>query len=165
LNQTLSVQPDGFITLREVGDLYVQGKTLPELREAIAFAYRKILHEPVVTVVLKDYERPHFTVGGHVGHPGKYELRADTTASEGIAVAGGLAEGAKHSQVLLFRRVSDQWVEAKVLDLKSIYKGKWQEDIHLRPGDMLFVPQNRISKIKQFLPSSSIGTYMGPGMF
>jgi len=165
LNQIVSVQPDGYITLREAGDLYVEGKTLPELREAITSAYLKILHEPVIAVAIKDFEKPHFIVGGQVGRPGKYELRAETTASEGIAIAGGFTERAKHSQVLLFRRVSDQWLEAKELNLKEIYKGKWQEDIHLRPGDMLFVPQNRISKIKQFLPSSSVGVYLGPGAF
>jgi polysaccharide export outer membrane protein len=165
LNQTLSVQPDGYIALREAGDLYVAGKTVPELKEAVISAYRKILHEPVITIVLKEFEKPHFTVGGQVGRPGKYELRADTTASEGIAIAGGLTERAKHSQVLLFRRISKEWVEAKELDLKAVYSGKWREDIQLRPGDMLFVPQNKISKLKQFLPAWTVGTYLPPAAF
>src|SRR5579875_3852408 len=38
-NQTVTVQPDGYITLREIGDLYVRGKTVPELRDAITSAY------------------------------------------------------------------------------------------------------------------------------
>jgi polysaccharide export outer membrane protein len=164
-NQTVSVQPDGYITLREVGDLYVQGKTVPELKEAITSAYRNVLHDPVITVVLRDFEKPHFTVGGQVGHPGKYDLRADTTATEAIAIAGGFTEKSKHSQVLLFRRISDDWVEAKELNLKAISNGQFQEDVHLRPGDMLFVPQNKISKLKQYLPIWSIGTYLGSGMF
>jgi polysaccharide export outer membrane protein len=164
-NQTVSVQPDGFISLREAGDLYAQARTLPELRDAIAAAYRKILNEPVITVTLKDFEKPHFTVGGQVGRPGKYELRSDTTLSEAVAVAGGLTDKAKHSQVLLFRRVSDDWVEAKKIDLKAIQSGRIREDIHLQPGDMLFVPQNKISKIKPFVPVWSVGTYMGGGTF
>jgi polysaccharide export outer membrane protein len=159
-NQTLSVQPDGYITLREVGDLHVQGKTLQEVTESITAAYQKILHKPVITLVLKDFEKPHFTVGGQVGRPGKYDLRADTTVTEAVAIAGGLTSKAKHSQVLLFRRVSEEWAQVRELNLKEILsKGRLQEDLHLRPGDMLFVPQNRISKVQPFLPAWSISTY------
>jgi len=165
LNQTLTVQPDGFINLREAGDLYIQGKTVPELKAAITAAYRDILHDPVVTIVLKEFEKPHFTVGGQVGKPGKYDLRTDTTVTEAVAIAGGVNEKAKHSQVLLFRRVSDDWVEAKELDLKWIYKGNWKEDVHLRPGDMLFIPQNKFSKVKPFLPVTSLGAYISPATF
>ena len=34
-NQTVTVQPDGYITLRDVGDLQAAGQTLPELTESI----------------------------------------------------------------------------------------------------------------------------------
>ena len=54
-NQTVTVHPDGFITLTNLGDLYVAGKTVPELRELLKTAYGKILHDPVITVVLKDF--------------------------------------------------------------------------------------------------------------
>jgi polysaccharide export outer membrane protein len=151
-NQTVLIQPDGYITLREIGDLQVQGKTIPQLKEAITAAYKSILNNPVITVILKDFEAPHFTVGGQVGRPGKYDLRADTTVTEAVAIAGGFTEKSKHSQVILFRRVSEEWVEAKELDVKAILSGQWQEDVHLRPGDMLFVPQNKISKIRPFIP-------------
>src|SRR3954447_225517 len=30
-NQTTTVQPDGFITMRDIGDLHVSGQTVPEL--------------------------------------------------------------------------------------------------------------------------------------
>jgi hypothetical protein len=30
------------------------------------------------------------------------------------------------------------------------------EDVHLQPGDMLIVPQNRLSKIRSFIPSSGV---------
>lgn len=159
-NQTVTVQPDGYITLREIGDTYVRGKTIPELRSAITLAYSKILHEPEITVVLKDFDKPHFTASGQVGRPGKYELRADTTVTEALAIAGGLTEKSKHSQVLLFRRVSNDWVETKLINVKAIFNGQMNEDIHLEPGDMLFVPQNRLSKIKPFLPVWALSTYM-----
>ncbi len=161
-NQTATVQPDGYIMLRELGDVYVLGKTIPELTLLVKTAYERILQQPVVTVVLKDFEKPHFVVAGEVAKPGKYDLRADTTATEAVAIAGGFSDKAKHSQVLLFRRVSDDWVEVKKLDVKRLYKGDFREDVHLRPGDMLFVPQNRISKVKPFLPTWAVGAYVNP---
>jgi polysaccharide export outer membrane protein len=164
-NQTVSVQPDGYITLHDVGDIYVRDKTVPELRELITATYSKILNDPEITVLLRDFDKPHFTVSGQVGHPGKFDLRAGTRVSEALAIAGGMTEKAKDSQVLLFRRVSNDWVEAKLLDMKAVYKGRIDEDVDLRPGDMLFVPQNQISKIKPFLPVWGLSTYLSPGGF
>jgi protein involved in polysaccharide export with SLBB domain len=159
-NQNVSVQPDGFITLRGVGDVHVAGQTVPELTATLRTAYNQILHDPLISVTLKDFEKPYFIADGQVGRPGKYELRGDTTLTEAIAMAGGFQDSAKHSQVLLFRRVSDQWVSAKIIDVKKMENSKnLSEDPLLHPGDMLFVPKNRLSKIKPFLPTSSMGTF------
>lgn len=159
-NQSVTVQPDGFITLRGVGDLHVAGQTVPELTQTIRAAYGKILHEPLVSITLKDFQKPYFIADGQVGRPGKYELRGDTTLTEAVAMAGGFQDSAKHSQVLLFRRVDEQWTSAQIFDVKKMHaKRDLREDPLLRPGDMVFVPKNRISKIKPFLPSSSVGTF------
>ena len=159
-NQTVTVQPDGYITLRDVGDLQAAGHTLPELTESIKTAYSKILHDPIISVDPKDFERPYFVVGGQVGKPGKFDWRGDVTLTQAIAIAGGFTEASKHSQVLLFRRVSDQWTEAKIINVKKMLSsGNLQEDPELKPGDMLFVPKNAFSKIKPFLPTSSLGAY------
>jgi polysaccharide export outer membrane protein len=165
-DQTLTVQPDGFVTLDEVGDLKVEDKTLPELREAIQLAYQGILHDAVITVSLKDFDKPFFIAAGQVGHPGKYELRSDTTLVEAVAVAGGFTDASKYSQVVLFRHVSNDMVEAKVFNLKQMLASRnLQEDPHLLPGDMLFVPQNKISKIQRYLPTPGLGAFFNPTQF
>src|SRR6202163_701069 len=162
-NQTVTVQPDGYITLRNVGDLQAAGHTLPELTESIKTAYSKILHDPVISVDPKDFEKPYFVVGGQVGKPGRFDWRGDVTLTQAIAIAGGFTDASKHSQVLLFRRVSDQWTEAKIINVKKMLNsGNLQEDPDLHPGDMLFVPKNALSKIKPFLPTSSVGVYASP---
>ena len=108
-NQTVIVQPDGFVTLRGIGDTKVANKTVPELTSTLCQAYGKIMASPSLFIVLKDFNKPYFTAGGQVARPGKYDLRAETTLAEAIAIAGGFTEKSKHSQVLLFRRISDQW--------------------------------------------------------
>lgn len=165
LNQTVTVQPDGYITLLGVGDLHVEGQTIPEVTESIRLAYAKTLHNPIITVRLTEFDKPSFIVGGEVGHPGKFELRGDTTVTEAVAIAGGFTESAKHSQVWLFRRVSNDWAQTQQFDLKKMLKnGNLREDAHLRPGDMLYVPKNTLSKMKRFIPVATLGTYMNPGL-
>jgi polysaccharide export outer membrane protein len=164
-NQTaVAVQPDGFVTLRGVGDLYVQGQTVPELTETLRGVYGKFLNDPLISISLKDFEKPYFVADGQVGKPGKYDLRGTVTLTQAIAIAGGFTDKSRHSQVLLFRRVSSQWMHAEIIDVKKMEKsGKLNEDRTLHPGDMLFVPKNTFSKIDAFFPSASMGTFFRPG--
>ena len=164
-NQTVTVQPDGYITLRGVDSIRVEGQTLPELNDSLRAVYGKILHDPVINVELKDFEKPFFIVGGEVGHPGKFDLRGETTATEAVAIAGGLRDSAKHSQVVLFHRVPDGWVQVKKLNMKKMLKdANLNEDAYLQPGDFLYVPKNTMSKIGRFIPTSSLGLYANPGV-
>ena len=74
-NQTaIAVQPDGFVTLRSVGDVKVSGQTIPELTATVRHAYSKILNNPPISVNLKEFEKPYFVADGQVAKPGKYEL-------------------------------------------------------------------------------------------
>ena len=83
-----------------------------------------------------------------------------------IAIAGGFNDTSKHSQVLLFRKVSNDWVESTTLNVKKMLRaGNLGEDLHLQPGDMLYVPQNRISKIERFLPVPHPGVIINPSKF
>jgi len=160
---SVTIQPDGFVTLRSVGEVYVQGQSLPELTETLRGVYGKILNDPLISVNLKDFEKPYFVADGQVGRPGKYDLRGEVTLTQAVAIAGGFNQNAKASQVLLFRRVSDQWMEAKLIDVKKMHKsGNLREDPTIRPGDMLFVPKTTLSKIDRFFPSAQMGTMFKP---
>ncbi len=165
-NQTVAVQPDGYVTLKGVGSIFVEGQTVPELTETVKAAYVKTLHDPVVVIALRDFEKPYFIASGQVEKPGKYDLRSDLTVTEGVAIAGGFNDKAKHSQVVLFRPAQGGGYEAKLLNVKKMLASRnLSEDVQLQPGDMLYVPQNALSKIRPFLPTSSLGAYLGPGIF
>lgn len=156
--QLVAVQPDGFVTLRGVGDVKVAGLTTPQLREAIRNAYSKTLHDPIISITLREFQKPFFIADGQLGHPGRYELHGPLTLSEGIAMAGGFLETSKHSQVVLYRRVNDQWSSAQIINVKKMEGERdMTEDPLLHPGDMLFVPKNRLSKIKPFIPTTNVG--------
>ena len=165
-NHSVTIQPDGYVSLRGAGRLRLEGQSLPEVTELLRSAYSKFLHDPVINIELKDFEKPYFLVGGEVGRPGKFDLRGATTATEAVTIAGGLKDSAKHSQVLLFRRVPDGWAQTGLLDMKKMLAtGNLAEDAQLHPGDFLYVPKNTLSKVTRFIPTASIGLYANPGIF
>ncbi len=156
------VQPDGYVTLQGAGSLFVQGLTVPQAVDAVKKAYSKTLHDPIVDIDLVDFQRPYFVVFGQVGKPGQYDLRYDMTVTEAVAVAGGFAPSAKTQVFLYHRDPSGGWIEAKELKLKDILHGKnVTEDVSMRPGDMIFVPEKTITKIRKYVPYG-IGTSINP---
>jgi polysaccharide biosynthesis/export protein len=164
LNQKLTVQPDGYINLQGAGSLYVQEMTVPELVDSLKKAYSKILHDPVIDVDLLDFQKPFFFVSGQVNKPGQYDLRAETTVSEAIAMAGGLAPSAK-TQIFLYHRISPGWMEVRKVKLKDILNGKHvNEDSDMQSGDMVFVPEKFISNFRKYVPYS-FGMYLNPTAF
>lgn len=166
LNQIVTVQPDGFINLQTAGALHVQGMTVPQLIEGLKRAYSGVLHDPIINVDLKDFQKPFFTVSGQVGKPGQYDLRSDITVAEAIAIAGGMTPSAK-TQIFLFHRTSNSWYEVEKINLKEILKGKnVNEDAILKPGDMIYVPEKFIDNFKKYVPYSfNAGTYLQPNPF
>ena len=165
-NQTVTVQPDGYITLKDAGHLVAEGLTSVELEQAIQAAYAMILHDPEVTVALKDFDRPYFIASGEITHPGKYELRGTTTLVAAVAIAGGFTQQSKHSQVVLFRRVSPDLVESHVIDVRQMLRHhNLAEDVYLQPGDYVFVPRSLVSNIMRFMPATNLGMYSSSSRF
>jgi polysaccharide export outer membrane protein len=167
LNQTVTVQPDGYINLQSAGSLHVEGLTVPELAEAVKKAYAGILHDPIVNVDLEDFQKPLFTVTGQVSKPGQYELRSNISVAEAIAVAGGLQPTAK-TQIFLFHRTPDgSMFQVQKFDLKAVLNGKnLEEDATVRPGDLIVIPEKFIANFKKYVPYSfNAGTFISPTQF
>lgn len=161
LNQSATIQPDGYINLQGANSIHIEGMTVPEVVEAIKKAYSSTLHDPIVEVDLTDFQKPFFIVTGQVGKPGQYDLRYDLTVSEAIAIAGGFTPQAK-TQIFLYHRVSEGWVEVRKLSLKDILHGKnVNEDAQMQPGDMIFVPEKLITNFRKYVPYS-VGMYLSP---
>jgi len=157
LNQTVTVQPDGFINLQNGSSIHVQGTTVPDVIAAVKTAYAGTLHNPIVNVDLKDFQKPLFTVIGQVGKPGQYDLRSETSVAQGIAVAGGLAPTAK-TQVFIFHKTPNGYFRVERFNLKEILEGKkLDEDVMLKPGDMIYVPEKFIDNFRKYVPYSVNG--------
>lgn len=162
-NQTVTVQPDGYISLEIGGDLKVAGLTVEQTREAILKKASTRLQDPVATIILKEFQKPYFVVSGEVNTPGKIEMRERVTALQAIMLAGGMKEAAKSSQVVVFRAINSDTAEVKLLNLKSIRRtADLENDLTLQPGDMVYVPRDKISKIERFMKLANVAAFMAP---
>jgi len=166
LDQTLAVQPDGYVTLREVGDIRAQGRTLPQFRAQINEAYMPFVRELVFSAVLKEFEKPYFVAAGEISKPGRYELRGATTLTQAIAYAGGGTKNAKMSEVVIFRPFTEDAVSVKQIDVKAMFdKRDLSEDPLLRPGDTIFLSKSALGKMEPVLSKISLGIYLNPWQF
>ena len=162
-NQTVTVQPDGYISLEIGGELKVAGLTIEETRQAILRQANKRLQDPVATIVLKEFQKPYFVVSGEVAQPGKIELREKVTALQAIMLAGGMKESAKSSQIVVFRTINSDLAEVKVLNLKNIHRtSDLENDLTLQAGDMVFVPRDKWSKVERFMRLVSVAALIAP---
>ena len=167
-NETVSVQPDGRIGLREAEPIQVAGKSLPETRVLIERAYGGILKDPRVSILLKDFLAPSFYASGEVGRPGRYELHSEITLLQAISEAGGLVnDRARKKDIVVFRPQGNGTYQSRVINLKTMLEARRtpQEDYAVFPGDVIYIPQNRFSKIQKFLPTTNVGTYVAPSVF
>ena len=162
-NQTVTVQPDGYISLEIGGDLKVAGLTVEESRQAVLRQANKRLQDPVASVLLKEFQKPYLVVAGEVAQPGKIEMREKVTALQAIMLAGGMKETAKSSQVVVFRKINSDTAEVKLLNLKSIKRtADLENDLTLQAGDMVYVPRDKISKVERFMKLVSVAAFMAP---
>ncbi|WP_198152239.1 polysaccharide biosynthesis/export family protein [Granulicella tundricola] len=162
-NQTVTVQPDGHVILTSAGDIKMGGLTLLQVRDLIINASSSKVVNPEVAVTLKDFERPRIAIGGEVVTPGKYDLRQPTTALQAIMLAGGPKDSAQLSQILLFRPMPDGMSEVHRINFHHLDHGKHPpEDIQLKPGDMLLIPRDKLTKIGRYVRTFNLGVYFNP---
>jgi len=162
-NQTVTIQPDGYVSMEIGGDFKIVGLSVEQARQLILRRASERLRDPEATVILKEFQRPYFVVAGEVSQPGKIEMRERVTALQAIMLAGGFKEGAKANQVIVFRKINSDMAEVKTLDLKNIRRtSDLENDLNLLPGDMVFVPRDRITKIERFMRLASVAAFMAP---
>ena len=157
-NQTVTVGPDGTVTLRLVGTVKVEGLSLDEATSAIKAKASVPLNNPELSLTLKEFVKPHFTIYGEVQKPGVYDMHGGVTVLQAIAISGGQKETSKQTQVVLLRKVSGDLAEVKVINTKTMSTADGvREDFALKPDDMIIVPKNKLGKIEPYVRVTSMG--------
>ena len=140
MTATMTVRPDGMISLPLLNEVKAAGLTPEELRLSVTAIAEKLMEQPTVSVNVKDIKSRKVFITGQVGKPGEYQLLAPMTVLQMIAVAGGPSEYAKKSEILVVRTDGGKSTSHQ-FDYEEISKGKkLQQNILLKPGDTIIVP-------------------------
>lgn len=135
------VRPDGTITMPLIGDLKASGRTADELKQEISARLRRYVKEAVVTVAVMEVNSYHFTVEGHVTHPGVFTSTYYVTVSQALALAGGPDRFADPSNVVIVRPDASGKARRIPINYAAILSGSHPEqDIAILPGDSIVVP-------------------------
>ena len=163
LNQTVTVQPDGYVDLNVAGEVQIAGLTVTQAHDLIISKELERLNQPELNLILEEFTRPYVVVAGEVAKPGQIEIRDNMTALSAILMAGGFTQSARSGQVIVFRKVNDTIDEVKELNLTYVHKTvQLEHDMALEPGDMILVPHDRISRLQHFMQAANMGLYMNP---
>jgi polysaccharide export outer membrane protein len=139
LTRTVTVRPDGRISMPLLNDIQAANLTPLELRGVLEQGYSRFVNEAEVSVIVREIHSVKVSVLGMVKLPGRYELRTQTTVLEALALAGGLSEFAKRDQITIFRRDGQRW-QRLGFDYSNVLSRGVEENVVLRPGDIIVVP-------------------------
>jgi polysaccharide export outer membrane protein len=151
LNKTVTVQPDGRITLPLIAPQMAAGRSAEELERDLSRAYATQLLRPDVTVSIKAQPLKVF-VGGEVGKPGVYDMPGDIDALRAIIEAGGFTDAGKRTKVIIIRRSRDGSPMMRTVDLDRAFKpGSHAELVPLRRFDIVYVPKTGLAGLSTFM--------------
>lgn len=140
LSGNVKVRPDGYVTLPLINELQVTGMTTAQLRKVLESKYREFTVDPFITISIQGIASAEVFLVGQVGKAGAYPLTGNETILQLLTRAGGLGVFADRSSIRIVRRESDKITEF-VVDYDAIIKGDLRQDILLRPGDRIIVPE------------------------
>jgi len=149
LDRKLVIGPDGMISFPLAGHIKAGGMTTVALENALKSRLQKNYSGDLdVTVTLAETNKeaeaeskPRFYVTGEVSRPGPYLLTQPTNVVQALSQAGGMGIFAAKQRIQIHR---------KIQGADSIYTFNYNayeagqapsENISLRPGDIVIVPE------------------------
>lgn len=142
LSRKVRVSSKGFITFPLLGEVEVSGLTVADLENKMTNLLEKdYLVNPQVSVFIEEYST--VSILGQVKKPGSYEIKGKLSVVELISLAGGFTKIAATNDVRIIRTNSDgtkNTIKVRVDDI--INKGREEEDVWLKPGDIVTVPES-----------------------
>src|SRR5688572_6411820 len=139
LSTTVTIRPDGMITLPLAGELEAAGTTPAELGEQIADRLKQYMDRPLVTVVVKTINSPKISVLGEVRRPGRYLMLQSTSVLDAIAMGGGFTEFASRDFVVVLRTAPNGQQQRYRVNVKRMVNSNGGRPFSLTPRDVVYV--------------------------
>lgn len=142
----LPVRPDGRISIPLVADIEAAGRTPTQLSREMEERLRRFVIDPNVTVIVRSFvgtSGQQVRVIGEATQPRALPYREGMTLLDVMIDARGLTRYAAGNRAEIIRRDSPgapaQVIRVRLSDL--LRDGDISQDIRMRPGDTLVIPQ------------------------
>lgn len=145
LSGEFQVDEHGTITLPRLGDIRITAWQPDSIRPRLTRQFSEYLRDPVVEVTILR----RVAIYGAVLKPGLYPVDPTMTVQEALALAGGAAPDGKRDRVELLR--GDNRIDTDLSLSTTI------DQVRLRSGDQLFVPQRSWLSRNTWLVGSLLG--------
>jgi polysaccharide export outer membrane protein len=143
LSMTVPVRPDGKVSVPLVEDLPALGKNPSELARDIEKAMSRFIREPVVTVLVTQFNGPYseqIRVVGEAARPQALPYRHQMTLLDVMIAVGGLTDFADGNNASVLRASEGRQYRVRLKDL--VRRGDVSANIAMKPGDVLIIPQS-----------------------
>lgn len=142
------VDGQGMISYPLAGSVMAGGLTTTQLARELESRMRENhVRDPRVSVNFVEPVSQVLTVDGQVNKPGLYPVYQNMTLMQAMALAGGDAQFAKTSAVLIFREVDGQQYVG-LYDLRGIRYGNYA-DPKVYPNDKIVVSESESRRLLQ----------------
>lgn len=144
LSVTVPVRPDGRVSTPLIDDLVAVGKTPTQLATEMKVVLSEYLRSPEVNVIVEDFVGTfgsQIRVLGQVTEPGAVPYRERMTLLDVLMEVGGLSRFAAGNRGRLVRNVDGTSVEFRVRIDDLVNKGRIEENVLMRPGDIVIIPE------------------------
>jgi polysaccharide export outer membrane protein len=144
LSVTVPVRPDGKISSPLVENMVAVGKTAPQLSRDMEGVLSEYVRQPKVNIIVTNAASASSLVKvvGQVAHPQAVPYRDGMTVLDAILAVGGLTQFASgnRSHIVRLENGHETTIKVKVADL--VNNGDVSQNLPLKPGDLLVVPQS-----------------------
>jgi polysaccharide export outer membrane protein len=138
LTKSVQVADDGTINYPLIGQTQAAGKTAKELEQSLEQKLgAKYLHDPQVTVLVKEFNSQRVTISGSVKTSGVFAIKGQTSLMQVVAMAGDIDTTTDSGDIIVFRSIDGQRQAAR-FDIDAIKGGK-ADDPQVMPGDVIVV--------------------------
>ena len=151
LSKTVTVQPDGRVSLPLLQPIMVADRSVPDAETLISRAYSSQLLRPEVIINVRAAPLKVF-VGGEVDKPGVYDMPGDINALQAVIMAGGFKVSARRDQVVIIRRGRSGQAMMRTADLRRGIVDPGHTDlVPLRRFDVVYVPRTGVAEAGLFV--------------
>jgi polysaccharide export outer membrane protein len=145
LTVTVPVRPDGRISTPLVEDMPAVGKTPTQLARDVEKVLAEYVRSPEVNIIVTQPANAlnQVKVIGQVQKPAPIPYREGMTVLDALLAVGGLGTFAAGNRSHLVRTVDGKQTEIPLKLDALLNKGDMSQNLTLRPGDVLVVPESR----------------------